>query len=52
MQRRVPDVSKLEKVIGFRPRTSLDQIIDDVIAEQRATMGLAAVPSADIEDAA
>ena len=52
MQRRVPDVSKLERFIGFRPRTSLDQIIDDVIAEQRAAMGLAAVPSADIEDAA
>jgi UDP-glucose 4-epimerase len=52
MQRRVPDVSKLEKFIGFRPRTSLDQIIDDVIAEQRAAMGLAPVPSADIEDAA
>jgi UDP-glucose 4-epimerase len=52
MQRRVPDVSKLEKCIGFRPRTSLDQIIDDVIAEQRAAMGLSPVRSADIEDAA
>lgn len=38
MQRRVPGVSKLEKFIGYRPRTSLDQIIDDVIAEQRAAM--------------
>lgn len=52
MQRRVPDVSKLEKTIGFRPRTSLDQIIDDVIAEQRTAMGLGPVLSADIEDAA
>jgi UDP-glucose 4-epimerase len=52
MQRRVPDVSKLEKTIGFRPRTSLDQIIDDVIAEQRAAMGLAPVSSTEIEDAA
>lgn len=38
MQRRVPGVSKLEKFIGYRPRTPLDQIIDDVIAEQRAAM--------------
>ena len=52
MQRRVPDVSKLERVIGFRPRTSLDQIIDDVIAEQRAAMGLAPVEGERIEDAA
>jgi UDP-glucose 4-epimerase len=52
MQRRVPDVSKLEKCIGFRPRTSLDQIIDDVIAEQRAAMGLAPIAREEIEDAA
>lgn len=52
MQRRVPDVSKLERFIGFRPRTPLDQIIDDVIAEQRAALGLAPVASAGIEDAA
>lgn len=38
MQRRVPAVSKLETVIGFRPRTPLDQIIADVIEEKRATM--------------
>ena len=35
MQRRVPDVSKLERLIGFRPSTSLDQIIRDVVADQR-----------------
>ena len=52
MQRRVPDVSKLEKFIGCRPRTSLDQIIDDVIAEQRDAVGLAPIRDADIEDAA
>ncbi|MEO8723540.1 MAG: GDP-mannose 4,6-dehydratase [Sphingobium sp.] len=40
MQRRVPDVRKLETFIGYRPRTSLDQIIDDVIAEQREGLGL------------
>ncbi len=35
MQRRVPDVSKLERVVGYRPRTSLEQIIADVVADQR-----------------
>jgi UDP-glucose 4-epimerase len=36
MYRRVPDARKLERVIGFRPRTSLATIIDDVVADQRA----------------
>lgn len=35
MQRRVPDVSKLERVVGYRPRTSLEEIIADVVADQR-----------------
>ncbi|NRA96072.1 MAG: GDP-mannose 4,6-dehydratase [Planctomycetes bacterium] len=36
MPTRVPDVTKLERVTGFRPRTSLEQIIDDVLADLRA----------------
>ncbi len=39
MPRRKPDVSKLEKLIGFRPRTSLQQIIDDVLADARTRSG-------------
>lgn len=35
MMRRVPDVRKLERTIGFRPRTPLSQIIADVVADQR-----------------
>jgi len=35
MFRRVPDVTKLERAIGFRPRTTLDEIIHDVVADQR-----------------
>lgn len=35
MRRRVPDVSKLERVVGYRPRTSLEEIIADVVADQR-----------------
>jgi len=35
MQRRLPDVSKLERVTGFRPMRSLQQIIDDIVAEMK-----------------
>jgi len=36
MLRRVPDLSKLERVIGYRPSTPLDQIIADVVAAAQA----------------
>ena len=32
MPRRVPDVSKLAKLVGFRPVTNLDQVLSEVIA--------------------
>jgi nucleoside-diphosphate-sugar epimerase len=35
MQRRIPDVRKLERTIGMKPSTSLETIIADVVAEQR-----------------
>lgn len=35
MARRLPDVAKLERTIGFRPRRGLAEIIADVIAEKR-----------------
>ncbi len=35
MQRRVPDLRKLEKFTGYRPRTPLATIIDDVLVDQR-----------------
>jgi UDP-glucose 4-epimerase len=38
MMRRVPDVTKLERVTGFRPSTSLDVIIRDVLEDQRARL--------------
>jgi nucleoside-diphosphate-sugar epimerase len=38
MQRRVPDLAKLERTIGFRPRTPLATIIADVVADQRARL--------------
>ena len=40
MQRRVPDASKLERTIGFRPRTRLSEIIADVVADQRARLAV------------
>ena len=39
MMRRVPDVTKLERVTGFRPRTPLSRIVADVVADQRARLG-------------
>ena len=36
MQRRVPDVTKLNSFMGWRARRSLDEILDDAIADARA----------------
>ena len=36
MARRVPNVDKLERTIGFRPRLPLDRIIADVLQYERA----------------
>ncbi len=36
MQRRVPDISKIKKVIGWKPRHSLDSIIDSVAASLKS----------------
>ncbi len=35
MNRRLPDVSKLQAAIGFRPERALTEIIGDIIAEKR-----------------
>ncbi|WP_170554063.1 NAD-dependent epimerase/dehydratase family protein [Ruegeria atlantica] len=36
MQRRLPDVSKLERATGFRPMLTLQQIIEDIITEMQS----------------
>ncbi len=41
MQRRKPNLNKLEQYIGYRPTTPLSKIVDDVIAEERAALNLA-----------
>ena len=38
MLRRVPSLAKLERILGFKPTTSLDTIIEDVIEEHRARL--------------
>lgn len=38
LPRRVPDVNKLEEFTGFRAGRSLESIVDDVVADQRARM--------------
>jgi UDP-glucose 4-epimerase len=35
MQRRVPNISKIDDLVGWKPLRTLDQIIDDVIEYQR-----------------
>ena len=40
LDRRVPDVRKLEKLTGFRFQHSLETIIADVIADQKARLAL------------
>jgi UDP-glucose 4-epimerase len=37
MLRRVPDVAKLERTIGFKPTTSLEKIIADVVSDVSAS---------------
>jgi UDP-glucose 4-epimerase len=42
MLRRVPDVTKLERFTGFRPRTPLRQIVIDVVQDQRERLAVEA----------
>ena len=37
MRRRVPDTSKIEALMGWKPALSLDQTLDEVIAEFRGS---------------
>jgi UDP-glucose 4-epimerase len=36
MQRRVPDLSKARRLIGYRPTRSLAEVIDDILADENA----------------
>ena len=39
MPRRVPDLTKIHKAIGYAPKVQLDEIIDRVVAEKRSYAG-------------
>jgi len=39
MQRRMPDISRVANLIGFRPGRTLEDVLTDVIDEQRALLG-------------
>lgn len=45
MQRRVPDLTKLERFTGFRSRIPLSTIIKDLLEEKRAPAGVSARPA-------
>ena len=38
LERRVPDVSKLERMTGFRFSRSLEQVIEEVVADARSRL--------------
>ena len=44
MRRRVPDTTKIESALGWRATASLDEILGDVIAHQRAAGDTVAPP--------
>ena len=37
LRRRVPDIAKIERVVGYRPRVSLDETLTRVIRFLRET---------------
>jgi UDP-glucose 4-epimerase len=40
MYRRIPDITKVQQLIGWRPARTLENIIQDVIDHQRSTSAL------------
>ncbi|HET7250107.1 MAG TPA: hypothetical protein VFI79_09695, partial [Gemmatimonadales bacterium] len=40
MARRLPDITKLRELIGYRPTLDLAQMLEAIIAQQRAELGL------------
>jgi UDP-glucose 4-epimerase len=38
MRRRVPDIAKIEKFVGWRPRRTLEEILDDTVDEARSKL--------------
>jgi UDP-glucose 4-epimerase len=43
MHRRVPDISKIQRVLGWEPERSLDDIVNDVMQHEQASSSLTAM---------
>lgn len=41
MRRRIPDLGKVRRLIGYEPKHNLDDILVDVIADQKRKLGMA-----------
>jgi len=46
MQRRIPDLAKIRRVIGFQPTHNLEKIVSDVVAYTRTRLGISPCASA------
>ncbi|MDP9341280.1 MAG: GDP-mannose 4,6-dehydratase [Actinomycetota bacterium] len=46
MQRRVPDITRVHELTGWQPTRSLDDIIGDVVAEERQRLQASVLPRA------
>ena len=46
MPRRVPDISKVQRLIGYRPRLNLKDILTEIIAVTRNSMPGVAIRAA------
>ena len=51
MARRLPDISKLERLIGYRPSMNLPAMLERIIAHYRVVLGLRPPHSAPLEPA-
>ena len=41
MRRRIPDLGKVRRLIGYEPKHDIDDILHDVMADQKQKLGLA-----------
>jgi UDP-glucose 4-epimerase len=38
VERRIPDIGKIERVVGWQPKLDLDRIVTDVISSDRRAL--------------
>jgi UDP-glucose 4-epimerase len=49
MERRIPDISKVQRLTGWTPTRSLEDILDDVIEGERRRLSLVGAPAANVQ---